>query len=126
MMWCDGSAQRFAQVPQKVPAVCNLHGLRSRPACGFGVDPATVAANDFGPGMPPEPCSDGVRVAIREQINYLARLQIAQDRAIAMALAPSPVVDAKHTWSLNESRRPVAMKLTQQSRPACQQTETYP
>ena len=47
--------QGFAQVAEQVPAVRDLHSLRSRSACSFGVDAAAVAADDLGPRMLPEP-----------------------------------------------------------------------
>ena len=126
MMGYDCTAQPFTQVPQKVPAVRDLHGLRSGPACSFGVDPATVAADDLRPWMLSEPLGHAVRIAIRQQVDHLARFEIAQDRAVAMAFAPGPVVDAKHARSSNQRLRTAMMKFTQQRRPARQQTQTYP
>ena len=117
-------SQRFAQVTQQVPTIGNLNGLRSSPACGFGVDPATVAADDLGTGMLSQPGSYGVGVAIGKQVDHPAALQVAQDRSIAMSLAPSPVVDAEHAWHLHWRQEAAVMKLTQQRRPARQQAKT--
>ena len=57
VMRCNRAAQRFTEVAQQVPAVRYLHSLRGRPASGFGVDTAAVAADDLCPRMPAKPCS---------------------------------------------------------------------
>ena len=124
MVRSQGMSQGFAQVTQQVPTISYLNGLRSRPACGFGIDPAAVAADDLGTRMSSKPGSYGVGVAIGKQVDHPARLQVAQDRSIAMPLAPGPVVDAEHPWSLHWKPRAARMKLPQQSRPAGQQAKT--
>ena len=126
VMRCKRVPQRFAQVTQKVPTIGNLNGLRSSPPCSFGVDPTTVATDDLGTWMSSQPRSYGVGVAIRKQVNHPASLEVTQDRSIAMALAPCPVVDPEYAWGLNQRLTVAVMKLTQQRRPAGQQAKTLP
>jgi hypothetical protein len=124
MVRSKGMSQRVAQVTQQVPTIGNLNGVRSSPVCGFGIDAAAVAADDLGTGMLSQPGSYGVGIAIGKQVDHPAGLQVAQDRSIAMALAPGPVVDAEHPWGLHWRPRTARMKLTQQRRPAGQQAKT--
>ena len=124
MVRSKGMPQDFAQVAQQVPAISDLYGSGSGPACGFSIDPTAVAADDLTAGMPPQPRSYSVGVAVGKQVDHSAGLQIAQDGSIAMSLAPCPVVNREHTRSLNRRREPMMMKLAQQRRPARQQTQT--
>jgi hypothetical protein len=96
-----------------VPAVRHLHGLRSGSACSFCIDPTTVTADDLCSRMQLEPRGHGVGIAIGKQIDHLAGLKVTEDRAVAMTLAPCPVVNAKHARSTNRRLRPAVMKLPQ-------------
>ncbi len=46
--------------------------------------------------MLPEPLGHGVRRAIRQQGDGLAALQVDEDRAVGVAFAQRPIVDAEH------------------------------
>ena len=72
--------------------------------CGLGgrlgVGRRTVAADQLDAGMGLEPRPDGRGVAVRQEIDDVARLEVDDDGAVALPLAPGPVVDA------DESRGP--------------------
>jgi hypothetical protein len=124
MMRTESVLQRFTQVAQQVPAVGNLHSSWCRHTRGLSVNAAAIPAHDLAPRMLSKPRGHRSRLAIGQQIDHLAALQIAQDRAVAMAFSPRPVVDAKHPRS--DYRRPPgsAAKLSQQRRTTDQQAKT--
>src|SRR5512135_3207323 len=45
-----------------------------------------------------EPLLDGLRVAVRQQIDDTAALQVHDNGAVSLPLAPRPVVDADEPW----------------------------
>src|SRR5262249_3344022 len=56
---------------------------------------APVPADDLDPGMGLQPGGEGVRRALRQQVHRPAALQVAEDRAVALALLPGPVIDTQ-------------------------------
>jgi hypothetical protein len=72
--------------------------------------------------MLPQPPNHGLGLTIRQQVDDLALLQVAEDRAVAMALPPCPVVDTKDgARNLDRLGLGSVMEFTQQSRSADQQ-----
>ena len=69
------------------------------PACGgtfgrrLGVGGRAVPADHLDPGMGLEPRRHGVRVAVGQQVDDVTAFQVHDDGAVALPLAPRPVVD---------------------------------
>src|SRR6266849_2847334 len=76
--------------------VGDLDGFRGtlRNARGIGVSAIPRHDADFGMGL--EPGRYGVRLAILEDVDGTAALEINHDRAIAVPFAPGPIVHADH------------------------------
>jgi hypothetical protein len=124
-----GTAQllldRLAQVLQQMEAVGDLPSLWRALARAISIEASAVPANDLNLGMPPEPFGGGGRRAIRQHVDHLTPLQVYDDRPVAAALSPAPVIDAGHpersgfaTLSL------MAFELPQNGVVALWQTET--
>ena len=95
-----GTAQllldRVTQVLDQMEAVGDLPGLWRAPARSLGIKAAAIAANDLDPGMLVKPLSRSFRRAIRQHVDDLSLLQIHNDRPVAAALSPAPVINASH------------------------------
>jgi hypothetical protein len=104
-----------------MPPIRDLNGPRKRFARGFGIDTAAVPTHDLGARMRAQPPCDGVGIAVRQQVDHLALLKIAQDRAVAMPLLPCPVIDAKHARRCHRQSSSTMLEFTEQSRSADQQ-----
>jgi hypothetical protein len=78
-----------------VPAIGHLNSAKCGLARRFCVDAAAVPAYDLSAGMLPQPPNHGLGLTIRQQVDDLALFQVAEDRAVAMALPPCPVVDTE-------------------------------
>jgi hypothetical protein len=86
--------QGVAEVAQKVPAVRDLDGLGRAAANAVGVSTGAVTRDDVDAGMVAQPSPNRLRLAVGQNIDGTVALQIDDDRAVALSLAPSPVVDA--------------------------------
>src|SRR5439155_27351949 len=56
----------------------------------------TLSLHDALPILFLQPCLQGFAIPPGQEIEYAAALQIDQDRAVALALADGPVIDADH------------------------------
>lgn len=81
---------------QQVPAIGDLNGFWQGLRDGAAIDAVAVADDHFDLRMGTQPGFDRGRRAIRQQIDHPASFQIADQRAVALALAPGPVVDANY------------------------------
>ncbi len=97
-----------------MPAISHLNGSRKRLARGFGIDATAVTTHDLRARMLSQPPGYGLGLTIREQVDHLALLQIAEDRAVAVTLLPCPVVDPKHAWRCDRCSRGSMVELTEQ------------
>jgi hypothetical protein len=86
--------QGVAEVAQQVPAVGDLDRLRRAAADAVGVGAGAVTRDDLHAGVGPQPRPDGLRVAVGQQVDRAVALQVDDERAVAPATAPGPVVDA--------------------------------
>ena len=84
----------LAHVLQQVPSIGDLPGLGRRLGGGLGVGRRAVPADQLDVGMGPEPRLDGRGITVRQEIDDVAGLEVDDDGAIALPLAPGPVVDA--------------------------------
>jgi hypothetical protein len=77
-----------------MPAIGDLSGL-GRAFCGcLSIRRRTVPADDFNARMVVEPFFHSIRIAVGQEIDDIAPLQVDDDRAVATSFAPRPVVDA--------------------------------
>ena len=94
-----------------MPAVRDLDRLRRAEPRSLGVRPRSIPANDSDVGMRSEPIPHGLAGAAGQEIEDATPFQIADDRAVAPAPPPSPVVDPDHT----RGRAPCALATADQS-----------
>jgi hypothetical protein len=95
----------------------DLRGLRGAPGGTVGIGPGAVSHDDGRAGVRRQPRRQGVGAAVGQQVDDAPALQVDQDGAVALALAPGPVVHAQHAHRGN--RHGVADAHTrEQRRPA--------
>jgi hypothetical protein len=90
----EDRAQRVAAVAQQMPAVRDLDGVRRAPGGSLGI--GAGADNGRDTGMLHQPRRQSVGTTVRQQVDNPSALEIAQDRAVVMALAPCPIIHAEH------------------------------
>ena len=89
----------LSQVLQQVPAICDLPSFGCC-FCGcLSISRRAVPADDLNTRMVTEPFFHGLCIAVRQEVDDIAPLQVYDDGAVASSFAPRPVVDA------NEPRR---------------------
>ena len=77
-------------------SVSNLDGVGGSPTASCRIKTTPVSRNDLHSWMSLKPVGEALGGSIREKIDDCMVLQIHQDRAVALTLAPGPVVDADH------------------------------
>ena len=87
--------QGVVQVAEQVPAVGDLNGLGGAGGRAADVIVGPVAADDLDFGMVLQPITQRLRRPLGQQIHWAAALQVAEDRAVVVALAEGPVIDAQ-------------------------------
>lgn len=85
---------RHPEVLNEVKPVGDLFGPRSTLSSGLGVEAAPIAADDFDLGMLLEPSLRARHGSDRQDVDDGAAFEIDDDRAIGIALLPTPIVDA--------------------------------
>ncbi len=95
----DRLAHRTAQAAQHVPPVSDLNGGRRALSCALCVGAGAISRDDFDAWMLLKPVRQSVSLSVRQQFHDLVAFKVHQDGPVAMALAPSPVIDAKHARS---------------------------
>ena len=103
----------LADVLQQVPSIGDLLGLGRCFGGGLGVGRRAVAADQLDAGMGLEPRLDGRGVAVGQEVDDLAGLEVDDDGAVALSLAPGPVVDADEPRA-PEGRSPRLLDATEQ------------
>src|SRR4051812_45079585 len=97
MMVIEHTAERITAVAQQMPPVRDLNGLWRSLAGSIGVGAGTIADDDLDRRMVLEPRGQGLDRAVGQQVDAAPALEITEDRAVALAFAPSPVIDAEDT-----------------------------
>jgi hypothetical protein len=77
-----------------MPAIGDLDRIRQRFCGRFAVAAATIASDDRNLGMVGKPRLCRRRVSIRQQPHNPPLFQIANNAAVAVVAAPSPIIDA--------------------------------
>ncbi len=80
-----------------MPTIGDLRCRWSASPGAIGVKTGTVARNNLNAGVTFEPGCDRVGIAIGQEFENATAFQIADDRAIALSLAPGPVINADYT-----------------------------
>ncbi|MDA9424968.1 hypothetical protein XH97_23015 [Bradyrhizobium sp. CCBAU 53380] len=77
-----------------MPTIGDLHSVRKGLCCGFAIPSATIAGDDRDRGMRSKPGLGGRRLTIRQQGDYPAPFQVADDTGVSVIAPPGPVIDA--------------------------------
>ena len=77
-----------------MPAVADLRGLGCALGGPLSEATATITAHDLDARMGCEPGRDGATLPVRQKVDGASTFEIADDRAIALALEPGENVDA--------------------------------
>jgi hypothetical protein len=96
-MVIEHTAERITAVAQQMPPVGDLNGLRRSLAGSIGVGAGPIAHDDLDRWMVLEPRGQGLGRAVGQQVDAAPALEITEDRAVALAFAPGPVIDAEDT-----------------------------
>ena len=96
MVLVEHRAQGVAAVAQQMEPVCHLDGVRGAPGGSLGIGAGAVADHGGHAGMVRQPRRQRVGAAVGQQVDHAPALQVDQDGAVALALAPRPVVHAQH------------------------------
>src|SRR3954467_7879323 len=97
MMVIEHTAERITAVAQQMPPVRDLNGLWRSLAGSIGVGAGTIADDDLDRRMVLEPRGQGLDRAVGQQVDAAPALEITEDRAVALAFAPGPVIDPEDT-----------------------------
>ena len=100
--------ERRAGVLHQMPAVGDLPCLRPALYRRRAVATTTVTSDEFDRGPRRQPGLHCRHLTVGKHIDDPPPLEIADDRAIAMALAPCPVVDADHPGRQGNFGRTIA------------------
>lgn len=107
-MAVENTEQRVGGAPEQMPSIRDLDGGGCTPTHAVGISAGPVASNDLDARMPMQPAGQGRGIAVGQEVNDATALEIDQDRAVALAGAPSPVVDAEHARSQDRIIRDLA------------------
>ncbi len=92
----NGGKEGRSGVLQQMPPVGDLHRVWQGPRYGAAVPAVPIAGDDLDLGMPAQPGFDGRGLAIRQEVDDTAPLEVADQRAVALAPSPRPVIDTDH------------------------------
>ena len=93
----ERSLDRCRKIQNQVKSVCDLQRLGGTAISAIGVCSTTIATDGLDRRVLLEPLSYIVRRSIREKIRHSMALQINENGAVSLPLAPSPVIDSKMT-----------------------------
>jgi hypothetical protein len=84
----------FPQIQQQVKAIGNLPRLRRPSARTLCIQTTTVSTHDLDPGVLFKPLRSRLRGALPQYVHHLPPLQVDDNRSVAPALLPTPIIDA--------------------------------
>jgi hypothetical protein len=98
--------QHLDQIREHMKAVRHLNGVWRAATGAFGAVRAAIPAHDGDLRLGLQPLDEGVRLAVRQQVNDTPARAVDQESAVALAAAHTPVVDAHHLrrWRRRQRR----------------------
>jgi hypothetical protein len=81
-------------VLHQMPTVGDLYRVRQSLCRSFAISATTVTGDDCDRGMSSEPGLGGRRLTIRQQGDYPAPFQIADDAGVPVVAPPCPIINA--------------------------------
>jgi len=94
-MGVEDLLERFHQILEQVKPIGDLGGLGRSLARTVGLGFGPVARDDLHPRVRPQPLGQGLCLAVGQQGDRLAALEIDQPRAIRLAFAQGEIVDTQ-------------------------------
>ena len=88
-----GRQKGCAPVLQEMPTICHLKRLRQGARDGAAITAVAFPGHDLDPGAVSQLGLDRGRFPVRQQVDNPASLQIADQGAVSLSLAPCAVVD---------------------------------
>jgi hypothetical protein len=88
VMACQDFFERLTQIPEEVPAISNLKSFGRSQSRSISKGSSTVARDQLDAGMRFEPCCEGIRRSVWQDINWDMPLEIHQHGSVALTLAP--------------------------------------
>ena len=114
-----------AGVLHQMPPVCDLGCPRQRPGRRQSVAATAIACDDLDLRLVRKPVLGRRRLAIRQQGDCFAPLEIADDRPVTLVASPCPIVDANHgRWHETRSAMPSDDAEREATRPHLRLLET--
>ncbi len=83
----------LAEVLHQMKAICHLNRIRSTPCRAHRILFSPVTTDHHNARMLLEPGSEPVRRTVRQEVHHTVSLKIDEQRAVAMAFAPGPIID---------------------------------
>jgi len=96
---------RFAQVPQDMPPIRDLHGLRCPLADAACILRRAITAHDLDPGILTQPVCQGGGRAIGQEIDDFVLIEVGDHRAIPMPAAEGKIINANDSWRRDRGNR---------------------
>ena|GEM_PF-2474153 len=97
-MTTDRKTKCFAYIRKKMPAIRDLSGVWRASSRALCINASTIPRDDFYTRMTRQPCGHDICIAFGKQIKNAVAFQIADNRAVTLALAPSPIIDTHDAW----------------------------
>jgi hypothetical protein len=105
MLPCQDLLEGLDEVLEEMEAIRHLNGLGGTARGAFREAAATVTAHHGNVRLHLEPLSQGVRLAIWQQIEHTVAFEVDEDRTVVLPTPESPVVDADDAWGGDQRQR---------------------
>ena len=92
--FADGIKEGPTGVLHQMPKICDLYRVRQGLCRSFAISSTTVTGNDRDRGMSGQPGLRGRGLMIRQQRDYPAPFQVADDAGVTVIAPSGPIVNA--------------------------------
>jgi hypothetical protein len=89
--------KQLAHIGQEVEAIGNLDGIGRALTRTVSVGAGTITADHVDAGVLSQPGRQTLGGSVRQEFDRLATFEVYEDRPVALAPPPGPVIDAEHT-----------------------------
>jgi hypothetical protein len=93
------SLESGCEIAKEMKAIGHLNGARCTLPGPLGIRARAVAADDLDAWVKPQPLSQRSWFPVGQKVNRLVTFEINQNRSVAMASAPRPVIYSKHSYA---------------------------